>query len=112
MKAQAPAPLGEFEYLVLLATLQLGDGAYPIPIRALIEERTGRTVARGALYTALDRLEAKGCVRSRTEAGGADRGGRPRRCFALTAAGLKAARATHASFARLAAGLEAVLERP
>ena len=112
MPAPTPAPIGEFEFLVLLATLHLGDGAYPIPIRALIEERTGRAVARGALYTALDRLEVKGCLRSRPEPGGEERGGRPRRCFALTPGGIKAVRATHASFTRLSAGLEAVLERP
>src|SRR5690349_19120456 len=112
MTSQPPAPIGEFEYLVLLATLHLGDAAYPIPVRALIEERTGRAVARGALYTALDRLEAKACLRSRPGPGGAERGGRPRRCFSLTPAGIKAERATHASLARLTAGLEAVLERP
>ena len=44
MATPTPAPIGEFEFLVLLATLHLGDGAFPIPIRALIEERTGRAV--------------------------------------------------------------------
>ena len=59
-----PVYLGEFEYGVLLAILQL-QNAYAVPIRELLEERTGRTVARGALYTALERLETKGCLRSR-----------------------------------------------
>ena len=48
-----------FEQIVLIAILRLGDDAYAIPLRQEIEERTGRSVARGALYTALERLEAK-----------------------------------------------------
>ena len=59
------AYLGEFEQVVLLAILRLGEDAYAIPVREEIETRTGRTVARGALYTALERLEVKGCLRSR-----------------------------------------------
>jgi DNA-binding PadR family transcriptional regulator len=57
--------LGEFEQLVLLATLRLGDEAYGVTIRAEILEHAGRTIAPGALYTALDRLEDKGLVTSR-----------------------------------------------
>ena len=60
-----PIYLGEFEYAVLLAILHLEEEAYAVPIRELIEQRTSRPVARGALYTGLDRLEAKGCLRSR-----------------------------------------------
>jgi len=104
--------LGEFEYAILLGVLQLGDGAYAVSLRALLEERTGRGVARGALYTALERLEAKGCLRSRSADPDDGRGGRPRRYFTATAAGLRAVRATHASLTRLTTGLEAFLERP
>ena len=50
--------LGEFEQIVLLAILRLGDGAYAIPVRDEIERRTRRSVSRGALYTALERLES------------------------------------------------------
>ncbi|HZO57313.1 MAG TPA: helix-turn-helix transcriptional regulator, partial [Bryobacteraceae bacterium] len=57
--------LGEFEQLILLAILRLGDQAYGVTIRAEIAERAGRTAAPGALYTALDRLEDKGLVKSR-----------------------------------------------
>src|SRR6186997_3697639 len=96
--------LGEFEYAVLLAVLRLADEAYAVPIRELLEERTGRAIARGALYTALERLEAKGCLRSRMVDGDARRGGRRRRCFAPTAAGLRAVRATHSALARLTTG--------
>src|SRR5690242_10023040 len=52
-------PLGEFEVLVLLAVLHLADEAYPAAVRAEIERRARRTVARGAVYVTLDRLEAK-----------------------------------------------------
>ena len=67
-KPSAPVYLGEFEQVVLLAILRLGDDAYAIPVREEIETRTGRAVARGALYTALERLEAKGCLRSHMSA--------------------------------------------
>jgi DNA-binding PadR family transcriptional regulator len=52
--------LGEFEQLVLLAILRLGDDAYGVTIRAELAARAGRDIAPGALYTALERLEAKG----------------------------------------------------
>ena len=103
--------LGEFEYAVLLAVLQT-ESAYAVPVRALIEERTGRSVARGALYTALERLEAKALLRSRMGDPTDDRGGKPRRYFTVTPAGLRAIKATHAAFARLTQGLDALLERP
>jgi len=105
-----PTYLGEFEYAVLLATLQITD-AYAVPVRALIEERTGRPVARGALYTALERLETKGYLKSRMGDPTDDRGGKPRRYFTLTSLGMRALRTTHASLTNLTRGLEAVLEQ-
>jgi DNA-binding PadR family transcriptional regulator len=105
MKASS---LGEFEYAVLLSVLQL-DEPYAVPIRTLLEDRTGRPVARGALYTALDRLEAKGFVRSRMGDPTDERGGKPRRYFSVTPAGLRVLKSTHAAFANLTRGLEAVL---
>ena len=56
--------LGEFEQLVLLAIVRLGGGAYGTTIRREIEQHTARTIAVGALYTALERLERKGFVGS------------------------------------------------
>jgi PadR family transcriptional regulator, regulatory protein PadR len=103
--------LGEFEYAVLLAILQMED-AYAVPVRALLEERTGRPIARGALYTALERLEVKGCLRSRMGNPTDDRGGKPRRYFSVTPAGLRAINATHGAFASLTRGLEAILDQP
>ncbi len=104
--------LGEFEYAVLLAVVHLCDEAYAVPMRELIEDRTGRPVARGALYTALERLEAKGCLRSRMGNPTPERGGRARRYFSVTPLGLRAVKSTHAAFAKLTKGLEAVLEQP
>lgn len=105
-----PIYLGEFEYAVLLAVLHLKDEAYAVPVRELIEARTGRPVARGALYTGLDRLEAKGCLRSRMGDASEERGGKVRRYYTVTAAGLKAIRATHGALANLTRGLESLLE--
>jgi DNA-binding PadR family transcriptional regulator len=102
--------LGEFEHIVLLAILRLGDEAYAIPIREEIEERTGRAVARGALYTALERLETKRFLRSRMSDPLPERGGRSRRYFTVTAAGLSAMRASRRSLLRLWQGLEGRLE--
>ena len=104
--------LGEFEYAVLLAVLHLRDEAYAVPVRGLIESRTGRAIARGALYTALERLEEKGCLSSAMRDASEARGGRPRRYFALTQRGLEALRATHVALRSLSTGLEAILEQP
>jgi len=104
--------LGEFEYAVLLAVLQLKDDAYAVPVRALIEDRTDRPIARGALYTALERLEAKGCLRSSMKDPSDERGGRAKRIFAVTPKGLAALRATHVALQRLSTGLETILGRP
>lgn len=104
--------LGEFEYAVLLAVIHLGDEAYAVPMRELIEDRTGRPVARGALYTALERLESKGCLRSRMGDPTPERGGRARRYFSTTPVGLRALRNTHAALSNLSKGLEAILEQP
>ena len=107
----APIYLGEFEYAVLLSVLHLDAEAYAVPIRELIEERTGRPVARGALYTGLDRLEAKGCLKSRMGDPSEERGGKARRYYSVTAAGMKALRSTHEAFASLTRGLESILEQ-
>jgi PadR family transcriptional regulator PadR len=105
-----PPYVGEFEYAVLLAVLHLGEDAYAVPVREFIESRTRRPVARGALYTALERLEAKACLRSRMGDPTPERGGRARRYFALTPLGLRTLRATHTALTRLSEGLESVLE--
>jgi PadR family transcriptional regulator, regulatory protein PadR len=108
---QAFSSLGEFEQLVLLAVLQLGDDAYAVPVRDLIVTRTSRDVARGALYTALERLETKQLVTSRLGEPIPERGGRPRRYFTVTPQGVALLRQARAAVASLSQGLESVLER-
>jgi PadR family transcriptional regulator, regulatory protein PadR len=102
--------LGEFEQVVLVAVLRLEGDAYAIPIREEIERVTGRSVARGALYTALERLEAKRYLASNMSAPLPERGGRSRRYFSVTTAGLAAVKASRASLLRLWQGLEGRLE--
>jgi PadR family transcriptional regulator PadR len=85
-----PASLGEFEQIVLLAILRLDKDAYGVSIRAEIAARTGREPAPGALYTTLDRMEEKGMVRSWMGEATPQRGGRPKRRFAVTRAGRSA----------------------
>ena len=57
--------LGEFEQLILMALVRLRENAYGVSMRKEIEERTGRSISAGAIYTALDRLETRGFVSSR-----------------------------------------------
>lgn len=82
--------LGEWEQIVLLAALRLGKNAYGVPIRREIEKRTKRPTSVGALYSTLDRLEAKGYVRSWVGDPTPERGGRSKRYFRVEPLGLKA----------------------
>jgi PadR family transcriptional regulator, regulatory protein PadR len=97
--------LGEFEQIVLLAIAHLDGDAYGVTIRRAIEDRIGRAVSVGALYTALDRLEAKGLLRSRVSEPTPQRGGRARRFVDLTPAGIAALNRTRALMTRMWAGL-------
>jgi DNA-binding PadR family transcriptional regulator len=106
-----PTYLGEFEQLVLLAVLQLGDGACAVPVRQAIEQASGRSVSRGALYTTLERLEGKGLLASRMGEPTEDRGGRARRYHAVTPAGVRALRAARDAVTRLSTGLDSILGR-
>lgn len=112
MRHNAPS-VGEFEHLLMLAVLQCQQDrtdAYTVPIRRLLIERTGRTVARGAVHTSLDRLEAKGLVTSTMGDPLAIRGGRARRYYTVTPLGITAIRQTQAAVMTLSAGLTSVLE--
>lgn len=93
--------MGEFEQAVLLAILHLGDRAYGMEIRTLIEERTGRDVAIGAVYTTLQRLDRKGYVSSRVGEPTADRGGRAKRFYAVEAAGRDGLRTANEFMSRM-----------
>lgn len=97
--------LGEFEQLVLLAIVHLQGDAYGMTIRRAIEERTGRTVVIGALYTALGRLERKGYVASRLADPTPQRGGRAKRIFRVERSGAAALQRSRDTLARMWAGL-------
>ena len=81
--------LGHFELLVLLALLRQGDEAYGVPIARAIEESTGKPVILASVYNTLERLEEKGLVRSTVGQPTRARGGRAKRYFAITSAGLR-----------------------
>lgn len=81
--------LGEFEELTLLAVLALGDGAYGVVVQEVLERETAREVTLGAVYAALERMERKGLLRSALSATTGERGGKRRRHFTVTAAGLR-----------------------
>lgn len=97
--------VGQFEFLVLLAVMRLGDDAYGVPIAKAIEETSGRDVALGSIYFALQRLEAKGLVSSELGEPTAERGGRAKRYFRVTARGLREARAERRALTKLWQGL-------
>ncbi|MGH7555818.1 MAG: PadR family transcriptional regulator [Longimicrobiales bacterium] len=106
---KADFQLGEFEHMLLLAILQLRDGAYGPAISGELERTAGRSVSRGALYSALGRLEEKGFLRWRLEEPGTDRGGHAKRRFELTEPGLAALRTYREALLRLWTNLEGVL---
>ena len=97
--------VGEFELYVLLALAHQGDEAYGVTIRREIEARTGRTIAIGAVYATLARLEEKGLVRFRLSDPQPQPGGRARKYFTLTPSGARALRHATRMLARMMAGL-------
>src|ERR1700736_5726459 len=107
---RADPHLGELEQQLLLIVLRLGDEAYANPIGETLAATAGRRVARGALYTALERLEQKGCLRSSLGDPLSERGGRARRYFTVTASGLRALRQVRRALLGLWDGLESKLE--
>ena len=98
--------LGEFEQLVLLAIAHLQEEAYGIPIVEEIERRTGRSVARAAVYITLRRLEEKGFVSSWMSDPTPERGGKGRRYAKLEAEGVKALREARRASERMWQGLD------
>lgn len=96
---------GEFEQVVLLAVVHLGDDAYGASIRREIEARGNRAVTIGAAYATLDRLVDKGYLKAR-EAESTDRGGQPRRFFSITPTGVAALEEARALQARMWRGIE------
>ena len=101
--------LGEFEQVVLLATLRLGNKAYAVAIQDEILHCTGRALSRGAIYVTLDRLETKGYLRSRLADATPERGGRAKRYYTLRPAALTALRDSRRALVALWRGHEATL---
>jgi DNA-binding PadR family transcriptional regulator len=100
--------LGEFEHIILLALLRLEDRAYGVTVRQEIEFCTKREVSFGAVYATLDRLEAKGYVKSSLGEATPERGGRSKRFFRVTAKGLTAVNRTHRALQSMTEGLDLV----
>ncbi len=97
--------LGEFEYLLLTAAARLGEDAYGVPIRQEIEAASGRRCSIGAIYTTLDRLEAKGLLKTHMGEPTSKRGGRPKRMVRVTAKGVEAATHFYNSVSRVTRGV-------
>jgi PadR family transcriptional regulator, regulatory protein PadR len=97
--------LGEFELMVLLAVMRLGQQAYGVPISTEIETQTGRDVALSSVYAALERLSEKGFVTSFQGEPTDERGGRAKRFFEVTGKGVKAAREAQVALTRLWTGI-------
>ena len=97
--------LGNFELMVLLAVIRLDDAAYGVTISRTLEAGTGREIAIGSVYAALERLQEKGLVTSRLGEPTPERGGRAKRYFRATPDGVREARSTREALSVLWAGL-------
>ncbi len=104
--------LGQFEQMVMLTLMQLGQDAHAITIRRYLAEQAGHKVTRGALYRTLDRLESKGYIDVETDEPTPERGGYSRRRFFVTKRGLAALKASHTALHVLSRGLDTVLRGP
>jgi DNA-binding PadR family transcriptional regulator len=101
--------LGEFEQVVLLAILRLGENAYAVSVRDEILACTGRDVSRGSVYITLDRLETKGYLKSRLADPTPERGGRAKRFYLLRPRALEALKESRRALVALWRGLEGTL---
>src|SRR5438067_11044588 len=97
--------LGEFDYLLLTAAARLGEDAYGAAIRQEIEDATGRLCSIGALYTTLDRLEAKGLLKTWMGDPTPQRGGRAKRMVRVTAKGIQASTDFYEAVKRVSSGV-------
>ncbi len=98
--------LGEFEYVMLTAAVRLGEDAYGASIRQEIENAICRRCSLGALYTTLDRLEAKGLIKTWMGDPTPQRGGRPKRMVRVTAEGIRAGRDFYDAMIRASRGVK------
>jgi PadR family transcriptional regulator len=97
--------LGNFDLMLLLALMRLGDDAYGVTIAEELEVQTGREVVVASVYATLDRLKERGLVASRLGDSTPERGGRAKRYFRITGAGLREVRDARRSLVNLWNGL-------
>lgn len=93
--------LTDFELMILLAILRVGNDAYGVPIANEIERTGRRPVIRAAVYAALGRLEQKGLVSATLGAPTSERGGRAKKVFRVTAKGFRATSEAKRAFTAL-----------
>jgi len=103
--------LGEFEQVILFAIVRLDGTAHGAAIVCEIAQRTARSVSPGALYTVLDRLEAKGFVQSWIGDSVPERGGRRRKVYRIMPAGAQALREWYTGIRDMASGVLSRLDR-
>lgn len=104
--------LGEFELMILLTIIRLGDNAYGVPLSRELAIRRGRDVSVGSVYAALDRLEIKGLITSSLGESTPERGGRAKRYFRVTEQGLCSVHATRRVLSELWKSLPSPGEEP
>jgi DNA-binding PadR family transcriptional regulator len=97
--------LSNFELMVMLALIRIGDHAYGVPISREIERQSGKGVAVASIYAALERLESKGFIASEFGEPTRARGGRAKRYFKVTAKGIREVRMVQRTFVRMWKGL-------
>jgi PadR family transcriptional regulator PadR len=97
--------LGEFEYLLITAAVRLGEDAYGASIRQEVETTTGRRCSLGALYTTLDRLEAKGLIKTWMGEATPQRGGRAKRMVKVTSEGIRSGTAFYNAVRQVSQGV-------
>src|SRR5258707_7105635 len=103
--------LGEFEYLLITTAARLGNEAYGAVIREELGAATGRKCSMGALYTTIDRLEAKGLLKTWMGEATPQRGGRAKRMVRVTSKGVHAAKDFYDAVMRVSRGASWVENR-
>ena len=101
----ATRPLTDLEFMLLLATMRVGEQAYGVQIAREMEQTAGRTLLLGTVYATLERLETVGYVRSSIGDPTPERGGRAKRYFRVTSAGLRAVKEAQTAFVSLWRGV-------
>ena len=100
--------LGNFDLMLLLAILRLGDDAYGVTIAQELEQQTGREVVIASVYARLERLQERGLVTSNLGDSTPERGGRAKRYFRITAAGIREVRDARQALMKMWKGLPEV----